>query len=272
MDTGHVTVYFRGRKFLASADHIDEYRPHVYRIDVPPLSPSWLLWLVVLLPKLLQCWIQRPFPQWFLPETILVKERNPDRPEDLDNERHYYQHLQDLQGTYIPRFFGEAAVYSDAGRTPALLLEYVRGTSLHALPIKRLVSRKALKDINQGCRLGYSDFGIPDRELWDALRRMYDKLTERGVLHGDAKLDKFLLSDGGFVVAIDFEFARSLPLPSGETNEEGLMSLISFIQTYARDAARRRRQRRNLRAKGPEFWERADMFCSSTSSDGTETE
>ena len=105
------------------------------------------MWLVSLLPQCLLVWLQKSLPQWFLPDTVVVKKQKPNRFEDLANERHYHQLLKDLQGTYIPHLFGDTTIDSQSGQVPTLLLEFVRGKTLFDLSINDLVSDSALESI-----------------------------------------------------------------------------------------------------------------------------
>lgn len=139
-----------------------------------------------------------------MPTSVILKERNPQKADSYENEIDTYHRLQSLQGTHIPRFFGEVAVsyppaqmrYQISQRpTPAILLENVKGVPLQDLLIEDL----------------------EDRRLHEQLRCVYDKLTEHGVLHGDPRLHNFLRHNER-VVAIDIEFSR--PLSNSDTSNE----------------------------------------------------
>lgn len=67
------------------------------------------------MPQPVLSWLVRLLPEWFLPPTVILKERNGEKPaESYENELDTYHHLRSLQGTYIPRLYGEAAVYTCA--------------------------------------------------------------------------------------------------------------------------------------------------------------
>ncbi|KAL2143200.1 hypothetical protein VTI28DRAFT_278 [Corynascus sepedonium] len=208
-------IQFGFRHFRAPAKRIYADR-HVFRLNVPP-SPIQC-WLPSWTPQLVRSWLQRLLPEWFLPTSVILKERNPEKADNYENEIDTYLHLRSLQGTHIPRLFGEVAVsYPHAQRryqmskrpTPAILLENVEGVPLHHLPTE--------------------DLGNP--RLLEELQGMYNLLTEEGVVHGDPRLHNFLRVDKR-IVAIDFEF--SYPLPSDITNEDGLETLKIEIEKRER--------------------------------------
>jgi len=172
------------------------------------------------MPQLVHSWLQRWVPEWFLPTRVILKERNPQNADGYENEIDTYRHLRSLQGTHIPRLFGEVAVsYPQAQRryqiskrpTPAILLENVKGVSLQSLPTEELGNPCLLKE----------------------LQGIYDLLTKEGVVHGDPRLHNFLCV-GKRIVAIDFEF--SYYLPSDITNEDGLETLKTEIEKRERQA------------------------------------
>lgn len=188
----------------------------------PPPNPTIARWLAHWMPQPVLSWLVRLLPEWFLPPTVILKERNGEKPaESYENELDTYHHLRSLQGTYIPRLYGEAAVYTCAltrrrRPTPALLLEDIQGTSLRDL------AAGALSD-----------------ELVDKVRHTYNKLTEQGVVHGDPRLHNFLYApsrDG--VVAVDFEFADLVVPGSDVTNEHEFGDLEEeILRRWGRSAS-----------------------------------
>jgi tRNA A-37 threonylcarbamoyl transferase component Bud32 len=155
-----------------------------------------------------------------LPTSVILKERNPEKADNYENEIDTYLHLRSLQGTHIPRLFGEVAVsYTHAQRkyqmskrpTPAILLENVEGVPLDHLSTEELGNPRLLEE----------------------LQGMYNLLTEEGVVHGDPRLHNFLRVDNR-IVAIDFEF--SYPLPSDITNKDELETLKIEIEKRGRKA------------------------------------
>ncbi|KAK4135908.1 hypothetical protein BT67DRAFT_263987 [Trichocladium antarcticum] len=204
-------IQFRFRRFCAPAERIYANR-HVFRLNVPP-SPIQC-WLPSWTPQLVRSWLERLLPEWFLPTSVILKERNPEQANNYENEIDTYLHLRALQGTYIPHFYSEVTVrYPHAQRryqmsnrpTPAILLEYVEGVSLHHLPTEGLGSPRLLEE----------------------LQGIYSLLSEEGVVHGDPRLHNFLRVGNG-IIAIDFEL--SYPFPSDISNEDGLEALKIEIE------------------------------------------
>ncbi|KAK0672407.1 hypothetical protein QBC41DRAFT_313788, partial [Cercophora samala] len=187
-------VQFRSRCFTALAEQIYT-NWNVFRLNVPP-NPT-ACWLSSWTPRLVCCWLQRLLSEWFLPTTVILKERNPQKADSYENEVDTYRHLQSLQGRCIPRLFGEVAVsdphaqkYQISKRpTPAILLKNVGGVSLYSLLTKRLGNPRLLMELED----------------------MYNLLTEKGVVHGDPRLHNFLRVDQ-WIVALDFEFSYPLPV------------------------------------------------------------
>ncbi|KAK4243264.1 hypothetical protein C7999DRAFT_36416 [Corynascus novoguineensis] len=203
-------IQFGFRRFRAPAKRIYANR-HVFLLDVPPNPIA--CWLLSWTPQLVRSWLQRLLPEWFLPTTVILKERNPQKADGFENEIATYQHLRPLQGHCIPRMFGEVASYDHEQSRyqmskrpiPGLLLEKVEGVSLHSLPAEELRNPRLLED----------------------LKDMYKLLTDNGVVHRDPQLHNFLRV-GEKIVAIDFELSR--PLPSDITNEHELETLKDEIE------------------------------------------
>ncbi|KAI0426760.1 hypothetical protein F5Y09DRAFT_350885 [Xylaria sp. FL1042] len=213
-------IRFRTRFIRAPAYQI--MNRYVYRLDVPS-SPIGE-WLLFCLPPPIRTWAKSFFPEWFLPPVVILKETNPERPNDFKNEVDIYKRLRHLQGFYIPHCFG-TAISDDC--SPALLLSYVEGTPLHQLELDALVAPQVLEAYRQRTYLRrIRDDDIMNKRLASALRDMYDALTQSGVVHGDAQLHNFIWVKD-HVVAVDLEF--SYLLPSDITNIHEFRSLISEI-------------------------------------------
>jgi serine/threonine protein kinase len=136
---------------------------------------------------------------------------------------------------------------SQAEKVPALMLEFVRGTSLHALPLEDRISNDAFEAIQKGHHL--QDYKkVPNAALQEALERTYASITDAGVLHGDPKPDNFIKCEDGAVIAVDFEFA--CPLPDGENHEKELRTILYGFDREASDAARLHRQEAARSSKG----------------------
>jgi len=127
-------------------------------LEVPPNPIAY--WLSFWTPQLVRSWLQRLLPEWFLPTSVILKERNPYNANGYENEIATYQHLQHLQGHCIPRMFGEAFSYDNERARyqmskrpiPAILLEKIEGVSLHSLPIRELASPRLLEELQAPIR------------------------------------------------------------------------------------------------------------------------
>ncbi|KAI1300821.1 hypothetical protein F5Y03DRAFT_397007 [Xylaria venustula] len=212
-------IRFGTRFIRAPAQPVDSYRT-VYRVEIPP-SPidSLLCWL----PFPIRTWAESLFPEWFLPSTVILKERNPKKPEWFRNEVDIYRRLRHIQGVYIPRCFGTAV--SDEF-DPALVLSYVEGTPLGDLELEELLSPRVLRAYRQRTKLPLlPNEEIPNPRLLSALQHMYDVLTQNGVVHNDPCLYNFLRVNES-IVALDLESCNQL---EGSTNKGALTSLIQEI-------------------------------------------
>lgn len=196
-------------------------------------------WLVSHFTRRLRALLQqRLLPEWFLPEAVFLKQRNPTRAGDHPNELFIYRHLGRLD--CIPHLFGPTTVRGPhSTEIPALLLELVPGTSLWDIPLENRISPEARDAISQGRDLESPD-DAPDRELWEALKLTYEKLTRAGVWHEDYRPDNLIRREDGTIVAVDFEFASLLK--PGETNIEGLRTLLYGIGDEVEYAAEERRR------------------------------
>ncbi|KAK1773026.1 hypothetical protein QBC45DRAFT_428647 [Copromyces sp. CBS 386.78] len=213
-------IQFGFRRFQAPATRISANRS-VFLLDVPP-SPI-ACWLPSWMPQLVRSLLQRLLPEWFLPTTVILKERNPAKADSYENEIAAYQDLQQLQGHCIPRLFGQAAIH-DHRQTryqmsklpiPGILLEKVEGVPLHNFPAEELGDR-----------------------LLEQLQETYRLLTEEGVVHGDPNLHNFIRVNNERTVAIDFEF--SYPLPSDIRNEHDFETLKDQIERQKKAAEGRK--------------------------------
>jgi tRNA A-37 threonylcarbamoyl transferase component Bud32 len=197
----------------------------VFALKLPSTPiPDWLLSWV---PRQVQQQLERRIPEWFLPRNLILKEKNAnlDKLNKHEHEIRIYQQLSSLQGRCIPRLYGEA--FSDDG-VPALVLQHIQGIPLNELNLEQLISPRALEALQKGYwshQLPLEE--LPNPGLLSALRKTYYELTANGIVHGDPKLDNFILV-GEEVVAIDFE--RSSFLPGNTTNEEDLLVIMDEIE------------------------------------------
>ena len=112
-------------------------------------------------------WIQTKFPEWFLPERIVLKFQKDNWEAEFDQEVAAYEKLRRLQGIIVPILYG----IIDYNHTRALVLSDIGGSSL-ATP--------------EGAVLD-------ERDLHPLLYHALNSLAQLGVCHDDTKLDNFLL-------------------------------------------------------------------------------
>jgi hypothetical protein len=67
----------------------------------------------------------------FLPLTVILKKTKPGCEKQFSREKEAYKLLQQIQGTVIPKFYGEA-IYDSP---PALILSAFTGTTLLELAV-----------------------------------------------------------------------------------------------------------------------------------------
>ncbi|CAI6014153.1 unnamed protein product [Clonostachys chloroleuca] len=143
--------------------------------------PHSLFWIVS---RAGGAWLQNRFPEWFLPERIVLKSQKNHWEDEFDQEVAAYDKLHRLQGISIPRLHG----LIEYNHTRALILSDVGGFSL-----------------------GTPEGAVLDKQDLDPLLcHALTSLTELGVCHDDTKLDNFLLvSDEGKdkVMIVDLESA-----------------------------------------------------------------
>ncbi|CAG9983509.1 unnamed protein product [Clonostachys byssicola] len=171
-----VRFRFGSRTIKATGSISDYFHPHVLRLKIhrTPLQRV-IQSLFSIVSRAGGVWLQKRFPEWFLPERI---------EDDFDQEVAAYNKLHRLQGTTIPRLHGVV----DYNHTRALILSDVGGFSL-ATPRAAVLDKQDLEPL-----------------LYGALK----SLAELGVCHDDTKLDNFLLvTDEGKdkIMVVDLESA-----------------------------------------------------------------
>ena len=117
-------------------------------------------------------------PQLLPPSQDHCQEALARLDSDFDNEERIYEKLWPLQGTLIPRCFGEGTCEG----TRALVLSEVEGV--------------------QACR--QKKPWLEPAELQRRLESAFRQLEELGLGYGDLKLDNFLIAGDGMVV-VDLE-------------------------------------------------------------------
>lgn len=171
---------FRTRHITAIGQAADNYHPNVRRLKIQPsLLDQVVKTILYLFPKFAQAYLQRWFPEWYLPSAIVLKSQKPDWEEEFDNELASYRTLQSLQGTVIPRHFG--VVQFDGVRSH--LMADIGGV---CIPYTTETAEEA--------------YTIVRKMLYESLTA----LASRGFIQDDVKLDNFHVV-GSRVVVVDLE-------------------------------------------------------------------
>lgn len=205
--------FYMGRRHITatSSDRIDPNRT-VYRLKIHkpsifdyisnPTIRSIIQYLVGFFPS-----VKAIYPEWFLPSTVILKKRKLDWDDEFETEKRIYHHLKPLQGTFIPKFYGEA-IYDGS---PALVLSKICGQRLH--------------DIDFDTR-PEADDPIFEAKVEEAFKA----LTEYGVIHGDSELHNIFEVEGR-VMIIDFEQAElGSKIWEGSTNKGNVGYLMREFQ------------------------------------------
>ena len=141
--------------------------------------------IIGLLPDFAQSWLQAAFPEWFLPDRVVLKIQKPGEEKEIMEEYFHtevtaYSQLKPLQGVVIPRFYGCLRYHG----TRALLVEQLGGISLSS-PEGATMELEDLSNLLQAC---------------------YRALHAFGVHQDDSNLSNFRLVDGR-IMMLDLESA-----------------------------------------------------------------
>lgn len=106
---------------------MDDMHDNVIRLALHrDIISRLVLWLLNILPQL-QTYLSTAFPDCLLPPTVILKQMKVGWDEEFNQEKQAYQRLRRLQGTVIPRCYGEAKYRG----TRALVLSDVGGMALN---------------------------------------------------------------------------------------------------------------------------------------------
>jgi hypothetical protein len=133
--------------------------------------------IVSLIPNPLRRWFELGFPEWFLPNIVVIKMEK-GWSEEFDIEKIAYDLLKPVQGIRVPKHYGELV----CNGTRARLLSVLGGQCI-AKPERALLAAA---------------------ELEPRLFELLTALAEHGVVQDDVKLDNFLVHCNN-VQAVDFE-------------------------------------------------------------------
>ncbi|KAH7211205.1 hypothetical protein BKA60DRAFT_610574 [Fusarium oxysporum] len=127
-------------------------------------------------------WLQSKFPEWFLPDKIVLKRQKENWEEEFGHEVITYNRLRPIQGLTIPKLYGKIQY----ANTRALILSDIGGSSL-STPDGAVLDEK---------------------DIVPLLHQALSSLNEYGVCHDDTKLDNFhLVANEGKdkIIIVDLE-------------------------------------------------------------------
>lgn len=144
--------------------------------------------------------------------SVIVKQQKDGWIAEFQHEKEAYKRLENLQGTIIPRLFGEGSLNG----IPALILSEVSGSTLYELARN---NAKVSEDILQG-----------------QLQLAFSVLQKHGVEYGDLRPENFLLCDNGKIVILDLEDV-SFPRETGEalSLDSGYLGDAGYVMSKFRD-------------------------------------
>lgn len=144
----------------------------------PSLAERLVLFLAGLLPAVVRTRFEASFPEWALPQCVIVKQKKEGWDKEFEDEKAMYALLRPLQGVVIPCYLGEVAY----GNKRAILLSDIGGAAL-AEPEGLLLE-------------------MPD--LRRMMRQAVAAIGQFGRVHDDSKLDNYHLV-GDKIMIIDLE-------------------------------------------------------------------
>ncbi|KAJ6159698.1 hypothetical protein N7497_004235 [Penicillium chrysogenum] len=130
--------------------------------------------------------------------SVIVKQQKDGWVVQFQREKEAYKRLENLQGTIIPRLFGEGSLNG----IPALILSEVSGSTLDGL------ARNNAK--------------VSEDTLLSQLQKVFSLLQKHGVEYGDLRPENFLLCENGKIVILDLEDVSFLKGNWGSTTFGGL--------------------------------------------------
>lgn len=170
---------------------------------------------VALLPPSLAACIKRTFPEWTLPEKIVLKKQKKDWDEEFDTEKATYEKLKHLQGHVIPELFGQVVHQG----TRALVFQYV-GEANMASP------QGSILDPATGEELTLAEFRT-------MVAQALSMLFENGISQDDLKLDNFHRFDGTGrrkIMVLDLE--QVTEVPKNERDERTSIAVNWLARRY----------------------------------------
>ncbi|KAL8288753.1 hypothetical protein RB597_000716 [Gaeumannomyces tritici] len=173
-----------GTRRVAARGKVCGHHPNVVFLRVLPSTLGRLSdCLSRFLPATWKDRFEARWPEWFLPDRIILKREKPGWKEEFDNEVGMYKLLAPLGGHVVPKLYGQ--------------IEY---------PSTDKVKRRALiiSDIG-GIPLGEPEVGsLPLGRVEEMLNDAFRAVADAGVDHCDAKLDNIHVVDDR-IMLIDFD-------------------------------------------------------------------
>ncbi|KAM0439585.1 hypothetical protein ACHAPT_000677 [Fusarium lateritium] len=200
-----------------------DHHPNVLRlrVDASPLQ-QFIHCVVSFVPSLVRSYVKTIFPEWFLPENIVLKtervgkeEEHGDPDELMDTEIRAYKQLKPVQGVVVPVYYGEVQ-YNGAR---SIIIQDVGGASFTE---------------PAGMLLEFDEFAR-------LLEECYVALISFGVNLEDAQLGNFILVDGR-AMAVDLEMVSFDRTPD-EMRKFMYMDVTGLARQY-------RDHRKFLRSEG----------------------
>ncbi|GKU09528.1 unnamed protein product [Fusarium langsethiae] len=176
---------FGTRTIQATGSTADHCHPNVLLLRI---EPSFVQRAVQLLFRVLSLttgpWVESKFPEWFLPDRIVLKSQKPDWEEEFDNELLAYNKLQPVQSITVPKFYG-----------------MVQHENTRAL---------ILSDIGGHCVANPEGAVLDEQDMRTLFYHAFKSINKFGVSYEDPKLDNFhLVNDEGKdkIMIVDLESA-----------------------------------------------------------------
>ena len=145
--------------------------------------------------------------------SVIVKQQKDGWVVQFQREKEAYKRLENLQGTIIPRLFGEGSLNG----IPALILSEVSGSTLDGL------ARNNAK--------------VSEDTLLSQLQKVFSLLQKHGVEYGDLRPENFLLCENGKIVILDLEDVSFLR-GTGEApplEDSGYLGDAGYVMSKFRD-------------------------------------
>ncbi|EJT79490.1 hypothetical protein GGTG_04574 [Gaeumannomyces tritici R3-111a-1] len=177
-------TFWLGTRRVTARGEVCGHHPNVIFPRVLPSLPSLLLFrLSCLLPTAWRERLEARWPEWFLPDDLVMKREKPNWQEEFDNEVDIYKLLAPLGGHVVPKLYGQTKY-----------------------PGTDKIKRRALIMSNiGGVWLGEPEVGsLPLDHVEEMLNSAFRSIADAGVAHCDTKLDNMHIV-GDKIMIFDFD-------------------------------------------------------------------